>query len=75
MLLCNTLLQGVNLLVLGMWPVLFRVLRTYSPYITLPFAAIVGLIGYNLESRFSDKYTPFNGKFFFYISINVIFNS
>lgn len=46
-----------------MWGALaFRVLRTYAPYITLPFAAVVGFIGYNLESIVSDKYTPYNGR-------------
>ncbi|CAH1163315.1 unnamed protein product [Phaedon cochleariae] len=43
-----------------MWPILFRALRTYAPYITLPFAGVVGVIGYNLENWFSDKYTPYN---------------
>lgn len=46
-----------------MWgPILFRVLRTYAPYITLPFAAVIGFVGYNFESLISDKYTPYNGK-------------
>ncbi|KAJ8964970.1 hypothetical protein NQ314_004487 [Rhamnusium bicolor] len=43
-----------------MWPILFRTLRVYAPYITLPFAAVVGVIGYNLENWLSDKYTPYN---------------
>ncbi|KAJ8978793.1 hypothetical protein NQ317_015517 [Molorchus minor] len=43
-----------------MWPVLFAALRNYAPYITLPFAAMVGVIGYNLENWLSDKYTPYN---------------
>ncbi|KAJ8957963.1 hypothetical protein NQ318_001963 [Aromia moschata] len=43
-----------------MWPVLFTALRTYAPYITLPFAALVGIVGYNLENWVSDKYTPYN---------------
>ncbi|XP_049883955.1 small integral membrane protein 12 [Pectinophora gossypiella] len=43
-----------------MWPLLFRFLRTNAPYITLPVAAIVGVIGYNLESLLSDRYTPYN---------------
>ena len=34
-------------------------LRMYAPYITLPIAAVVGVIGYNLESLISDKYTPY----------------
>ncbi|KAG5900079.1 hypothetical protein JTB14_016051 [Gonioctena quinquepunctata] len=43
-----------------MWPVFFTALRTYAPYITLPFAGLVGIIGYNLENLLSDKYTPYN---------------
>ncbi|KAB0791723.1 hypothetical protein PPYR_03523 [Photinus pyralis] len=44
-----------------MWAVwAFRGLRTYAPYITLPFAAIVGYVGYNFEGFISDRYTPFN---------------
>ncbi|KAF5296317.1 hypothetical protein FQA39_LY12534 [Lamprigera yunnana] len=35
-------------------------LRTYAPAITLPFAAAIGYIGYNMENLMSDKYTPFN---------------
>jgi hypothetical protein len=42
-----------------MLPVIFTFLRTYAPYITLPVAAVVGFIGYNLESILSDKYTPY----------------
>ncbi|XP_038219894.1 small integral membrane protein 12 [Zerene cesonia] len=43
-----------------MWPLIFRFLRTNAPYITLPVAAVVGLIGYNLESLLSDRYTPYS---------------
>ncbi|XP_053621863.1 small integral membrane protein 12 [Plodia interpunctella] len=43
-----------------MWPLLLRFLRTNAPYITLPVAAVVGVIGYNLESLLSDKYTPYS---------------
>jgi hypothetical protein len=42
-----------------MLPVVFTFLRTYAPYITLPVAAVVGFIGYNLEGILSDKYTPY----------------
>lgn len=45
-----------------MWPVFYAALRGYAPYITLPFAALVGFIGYNLENILSDKYTPYNSK-------------
>lgn len=43
-----------------MWPVLFTFLRSYAPYVTLPFAGLVGFVGYNLENILSDKYTPYN---------------
>lgn len=33
-------------------------LRTYAPYIALPFAAVIGIIGYTVEGSLSDKYTP-----------------
>lgn len=57
-----------------MWPILIRTLRVYAPYITLPFAAMVGVIGYNLENYFSDKYTPYNGKttFFCFFLVNLL---
>jgi hypothetical protein len=42
-----------------MLPVIFSFLRRYVPYVTLPFAAVVGIIGYNLEHMLSDKYTPY----------------
>ncbi|KAJ8707716.1 hypothetical protein PYW07_011393 [Mythimna separata] len=35
-------------------------LRSNAPYFTLPVAAVVGVIGYNLESLLSDRYTPYN---------------
>ncbi|XP_047542513.1 small integral membrane protein 12 [Vanessa atalanta] len=43
-----------------MWPILMQFLRANAPYITLPIAAVVGVIGYNLESLISDRYTPYN---------------
>lgn len=30
----------------------------YVPYVMLPFAGIVGTIGYHIEELVSDKYTP-----------------
>jgi hypothetical protein len=33
-------------------------LRTYAPYIVFPVAATIGVIGYNIESLLSDRYTP-----------------
>lgn len=50
-----------------MWPgLVLRVLRNYAPYITLPFAAVVGFIGYKIENIVSDKYTPYNGRLAIY---------
>lgn len=41
-----------------MWPLVTGVVKRYAPIITLPFAALIGFIGYNLENTFSSKYTP-----------------
>ncbi|XP_071441867.1 small integral membrane protein 12-A [Hetaerina americana] len=41
-----------------MLPILFNFLRVYAPYVTLPVAAVIGFVGYQLESRLSDRYTP-----------------
>ncbi|XP_063545538.1 small integral membrane protein 12 [Cydia strobilella] len=43
-----------------MWPILMQFLRSNAPYLTLPFAAIIGVVGYNLEGYFSDRYTPYS---------------
>lgn len=40
----------------------FRALRSYAPYITLPFAAVVGFLGYKIEGAISSKHTPYRGK-------------
>lgn len=45
-----------------MWPFIMALLRRNAVYITLPFAGVVGFIGYNLESLLSDKYTPYSSK-------------
>ena len=45
-----------------MWPVLINILRVNAPYITLPFAAIIGVIGYNIEQIISDRTTPFKNS-------------
>ncbi|EFX79422.1 hypothetical protein DAPPUDRAFT_304831 [Daphnia pulex] len=45
-----------------MWPVLINMLRVNAPYITLPFAAIIGVIGYNIERIISDRTTPFKNS-------------
>lgn len=42
-----------------MLPAVWTILRTYAPIITLPVAAVVGVIGYALENIISDKYTPY----------------
>ncbi|XP_014212367.1 small integral membrane protein 12 [Copidosoma floridanum] len=41
-----------------MWPIFMGLLRRYTPYITLPFAAVVGFAGYHIEGWISDRYTP-----------------
>ncbi|XP_065571289.1 small integral membrane protein 12-A-like [Artemia franciscana] len=43
----------------GMIPAVWAVLRSYAPALMLPVAALVGLIGYSIESRVSDRYTPY----------------
>ncbi|NP_001103764.1 small integral membrane protein 12 [Bombyx mandarina] len=43
-----------------MWPLILQFMRANAAYITLPVAALVGVIGYNLENILSDKYTPYN---------------
>lgn len=45
-----------------MWPILMNMLRVNAPYITLPFAAIIGVIGYNIERIISDRTTPFKNS-------------
>lgn len=42
-------------------------MRRNAVYLTLPFAAVVGFIGYNVENLISDKYTPYSRKFWNYI--------
>jgi len=32
-----------------MWPLLMGLARTYAPYIVWPIAAVVGVVGYNVE--------------------------
>lgn len=55
-----------------MWPIIFQFLRTNAPYFTLPLAAVVGVIGYNLESLLSDRYTPYNSKYLDFIKKNLM---
>lgn len=45
-----------------MWPVIMTFLRSNAIYITLPFAVVIGAVGYNLENILSDKYTPYSSK-------------
>lgn len=40
-----------------------QIMRTNAVYITLPAAAIVGFIGYNIENLISDKYTPYSSMY------------
>ncbi|XP_045595358.1 small integral membrane protein 12-like [Procambarus clarkii] len=35
-----------------MWPLVMTFMRTYAPYVTLPAAAVIGFIGYNIEKQF-----------------------
>uniref|UniRef100_A0A0B6Y8Q7 Small integral membrane protein 12 n=1 Tax=Arion vulgaris TaxID=1028688 RepID=A0A0B6Y8Q7_9EUPU len=43
-----------------MWNIIFNAVRFYAPYITLPAAAVIGVIGYNLEwSIRKEKNTPY----------------
>lgn len=41
-----------------MWPAILAAGRAYAPWVVLPFAVVVGAIGYNLENVLSDKQTP-----------------
>ncbi|XP_055537298.1 small integral membrane protein 12-A [Wyeomyia smithii] len=45
-----------------MWPILLQFLRSNAAYITLPVAGVIGIIGYNIESILSDKYTPYSAS-------------
>lgn len=45
-----------------MWPVILNFIRVNAPFLTLPFAAVVGVIGYNLERLISDRSTPFKNS-------------
>jgi hypothetical protein len=38
-----------------MIPVIWNFLRVYAPYVTLPIAAVVGVIGYNVEKAVSKR--------------------
>lgn len=49
---------GVNKDII-MLPVIWGVIRTYAPIVTLPIAAVAGVLGYFLEGAVSDKYTPY----------------
>ncbi|XP_053688471.1 small integral membrane protein 12-A [Sabethes cyaneus] len=45
-----------------MWPIILHFIRSNAVYITLPIAGIIGVIGYNIESILSDKYTPYSAS-------------
>ncbi|XP_014669712.1 PREDICTED: small integral membrane protein 12-like [Priapulus caudatus] len=43
------------------WFILWNSLRAYAPYIVAPVAAVIGIVGYNVESwvRKGDLSTPY----------------
>lgn len=41
-----------------MLPALFVVLRTYAPYIVWPAAAVIGVVGYNIEAAIRGDKEP-----------------
>ncbi|CAG0885220.1 unnamed protein product [Cyprideis torosa] len=41
-----------------MWPIIWGTLRGYGPYVTFPFACVIGLVGYYVEGKVSSRYTP-----------------
>ncbi|CAO1313388.1 unnamed protein product [Diamesa hyperborea] len=43
-----------------MWPLVLTFLRSNARLAVLPIAAVIGVIGYNIEGLLSDKYTPFS---------------
>ena len=46
-----------------MWPIIFNAMRTYAPYIMWPVAAMVGVVGYNIERLVTgNKETPWKTK-------------
>ncbi len=47
-----------------MWPILMNIARTYAPYIVWPAAAVIGVIGYNIEKvvRGDGIHTPAKEK-------------
>lgn len=55
-----------------MWPIIFNLIRTNAVYITAPIAAVVGVIGYNIENLISDKHTPSSSMSVISLSLSVI---
>lgn len=49
-----------------MWPLIMQFVRTNAVYITLPVAAVIGFIGYNVENLVSDKYTPYSRNYYIF---------
>ncbi|EZA62347.1 hypothetical protein DMN91_011167 [Ooceraea biroi] len=41
-----------------MWPLIVRSFGSFGKYLTLPIVAVIGAVGYYVESRVSDRYTP-----------------
>merc|ERR1711946_61098 len=45
-----------------MWPVIWNFMRINAPYLTLPFAAAIGVIGYGEEERDERLLKELDGK-------------
>ena len=42
-----------------MWPIIINLMRGYAPYLVLPFAGVIGFVGYHVEGVLrGDKETP-----------------
>lgn len=41
-----------------MWPLVVRSLGRFGKYVTIPFVAVIGFVGYHAEGWLSDRYTP-----------------
>ncbi|KAK7103637.1 hypothetical protein V1264_018502 [Littorina saxatilis] len=42
------------------WPLIVNAVRVYAPWVTFPFAVVIGFIGYNVEGWVrGDKKSPF----------------
>lgn len=43
-------------------PILVRIVSRYAPIFTFPVAVVLGFIGYSIESRISNRKTPYLDK-------------